>query len=192
MGGTYLEMPTDPSGGGETLTARDDLLALVPPPSRPAVVPDWAAVEARLGTRLPGDYKWLIETYGSGSFDEFLGVFQPGSRIDGLRLEHQAERTAWALDYLRDGGEQVPFRNDELLPFGRTDNGDFCYWVRHPADDPDAWTVVVNEARGPEWSAFDGGGAVAFLSMVLSGGHRVSVFPDDFPGAHPAFEPDEA
>jgi len=173
------------------MTSRDDLVRLVPPPSRQLGQPDWDAVEARLGTQLPSDYRWLVERYGPGSFDEFLHVFQPGSSVEPIQLEHQAERTAWALDYLRNGGEAIPYQNSELLSFGRTDNGDVCYWLRHPADNPDEWKVVVNEPRGPRWSTFERG-VVEFLIGVLSGTHRVSVFPDDFPSDEPEFAPYEA
>jgi SMI1/KNR4 family protein SUKH-1 len=170
------------------VTASDDLVALVAPPPRFPAILDWEAVEDRLGVRLPSDYKWLVERYGPGSFDDFLHIFQPGSDLESIRLEYQAERTAWALDYLRNGGESVPYENSELLSFGRTDNGDTCYWVRRPVDDPEAWTIVVNEARGPHWSTFEHG-VVQFVFDVLSGNHHVSVFPDDFPSWEPEFAP---
>jgi hypothetical protein len=170
------------------MTAREDLVRLVPPPLRTVAVPNWEAVEARLGVRLPGDYKWLIERYGPGSFG-FLQVLLPESSIENVRLEHQAKQTAEGLDYLRESGMDIPYQNAELLPFAGTNNGDFCYWLRHPADDPDAWTVVVGErSAGPEWSTFDGG-VVEFLYAVLSGRHQVSVFPEDFPSEEPTFEP---
>ena len=34
---------------------------------------DWAATEAALGTALPGDYKDIVDAFGAGSFDEYLG-----------------------------------------------------------------------------------------------------------------------
>jgi hypothetical protein len=169
----------------------DDLLRLVAAPARQDGDRDWSAIEAVLGTRLPSDYKWLVEHYGPGSFDEFVHVFQPGTPIEPVQLEKQAERTAWALDYLRSGGEAVPYENSELLSVCKTDNGDVGYWLRRPADSPDSWNIVVNEARGPRWSLFDGG-IVEFLVAVLSGNHRVTVFPDDFPSDQPEFAPYEA
>jgi hypothetical protein len=169
------------------MTASEDLVRLVPPPSRTVAVPDWEAVEVRLGARLPSDYKWLFEQYGSGRWDDFLTVLEPESSNDHVRLEHQAKRAAWALDYLRDGGLDIPYQIAELLPFAGTDNGDTCYWLRRPADDPDAWTVVVNKGD-PEWATFDGD-AVEFLFAVLSGRHDVYLFPEDFPSEEPTFQP---
>jgi hypothetical protein len=175
------------------MTGEDELLRLVPPPDQPRQFPGWTDVEARLGTRLPHDYKWLVEHYGPGSFDDFLHVLQPSVAAEPIQLEHQAERTAWTLDYLREGRghEQIPYENSELLAFCKTDNGDTGYWLRHPTNDPDAWTVVVNEARGPRWPKFKGG-AVEFLVAVLSGTHRIPVFPEDFPSDRPGFAPYDA
>lgn len=171
------------------MTVADELLRVVEPPEPPpSASVDWASLEGRIGTKLPNDYKWLIERYGPGSFDEFVHVLQPVTRNDAIRLEHRLERTSWTLDYLRRGGEEVPYSNDELLQAAATDNGDFIYWVRKPPEAPDSWTIVVNEARGPRWVTFKGG-LVAFLAAVLSGSFTVPVFPDDFPDAQPQFEP---
>jgi hypothetical protein len=168
------------------VTSQDDLERLIPAPVRRVPLPEWDSVEAALGVRLPSDYKWLVERYGPGSFDEFLHIFQPASSVEPVQLELQTREAAWALDYLRRGGEVIPYENSELLPSCRTDNGDTGYWLRHPADNPEAWTIVVNEARGTRWSTFDGG-IVSFLVAVLAGTHDVSVFPDDFPSEHPKF-----
>ena len=162
------------------MTSQDDLGRLAPAPVRRVALPDWDSVEATLGVRLPSDYKWLVERYGPGSFDEFLYVFQPGSPVEPFQLELQAGQTIRALDYLRRGGEVIPYENSELLASCRTDNGDTGYWLRRPADNPDAWNIVVNEARGTRWSTFDGG-IVTFLVAVLTGTHHVNVFPEDFP-----------
>ncbi len=171
------------------MTTNDDLFRVVPPPPRPPAEPaDWAALEARIRTALPSDYKWLVEHYGPGSFDAFLHVLQPAATHEAIRLEHSIERTNWTLGYLRDHGEDIPFANEELLPAAQSDNGDSIYWLRRPHDDPDRWTVVANEARGTRWVRFDGG-LVAFLAAVLDGSFRVPIFPDDFPSEEPVFEP---
>lgn len=174
------------------MTAQDDLARVVEPPRRSlAASVDWAALEARIGTALPSDYRWLVEHYGPGSFDEFLHVFQPVATHEAIRLEHVIEGASWTLDQIRESGEVIPFSNEELLPVAQTDNGDSVYWLRRPNDDPEQWTIVVNEPRGPEWVSFDGG-LVAFLAAVLGGSFVASIFPDDFPSEEPVFEPYEA
>jgi hypothetical protein len=39
---------------------------------------DWPAIEADLGTRLPSDYKEIVDLFGAGSFDEYFELAVPG------------------------------------------------------------------------------------------------------------------
>src|SRR5262249_44977111 len=73
-----------------------------------------------------------------------------------------------------------------VIPWGVTDNGDVCYWKTGLAD-PNTWTVVVNESRGPDWEHFKGT-MTEFLSAVVSRIHVCSIFPDDFPSGTPEFQ----
>ncbi|MGC4806738.1 SMI1/KNR4 family protein [Micromonospora sp. DT233] len=159
----------------------ESLEQLVRPPAEIPPPVDWGAVEARLGTPLPADYKWLVGRYGTGSFGGFLYVFHPDDPRPGLNLEHQRERTTWALRYLLDRGHALPRKPAELLSLGRSDNGDVIYWITEPAGDPDRWRVALGEPRGPLWEEFDGG-AVEWLAAVLSKRLRMRMFPKDFPG----------
>ncbi|GAA4996205.1 hypothetical protein GCM10023257_43000 [Streptomyces hyderabadensis] len=93
---------------------------------------DWPRVEQDLGVWLPGDYKWLVEQYGPGSFDGFLHVFQPVVPVATVRLVDRAERAAEILDQLREGEESIP-------------------WVTRPEDAPHSWTITANGARNTKW-----------------------------------------
>ena len=159
----------------------DDLVNLVPPPQQARIEVDWPRIEADLGTPLPRDYKVLVETYGPGSFDDFLNVFQPVTPFLTIELAYQARRGEETLDYLRDQGhEAIPFGRDELMAVAGTDNGDTIYWVKRPRDKPDAWTITGNEARNTDWPQFSDG-LVAFLYAIMSGRLRFPIFPEDFP-----------
>jgi hypothetical protein len=166
------------------------LRVVAPSPGTGLIQVDWSSVEQRMGHQLPADYMAICETYGPGTFDDFLHVFQPETAHEPIDLLHQRERTLWALTYLQERGEVMPYPLSGLLPAGRTDNGDVLYWLKQPADLPDKWQIVVNEARGPEWVLYRGG-LVDFLADVLSGAFRCAVFPDDFPSAKPMFRPYE-
>jgi hypothetical protein len=157
------------------VNALDDLRAIAPPPPGPPPPP------ADAGHPLPADYEQLAREYGPGSFAGFLWLLAPGAANQYLDLDRQAEVR---LDALRTLGEELPY--EPLLPFAFTDNGDVVYW--HATGDPDDWTVVVNESRGPEWHAFDGN-ATEFLVATLSGRERVPMFPEDFPSEEPGFQP---
>ena len=92
---------------------------------------------------------------------------------------------------LQKGGERIPYRltePPEIVAIGRTDNGGILYLVRRILNEPDTWTVAVNEARGDEWNKFDGD-ITDFLAGALSGAQRYSVFPSNFPMDVAPFEP---
>ncbi|MDJ0384680.1 hypothetical protein [Streptomyces sp. G-G2] len=93
------------------------------PPRRPNV--DWAQVEAGVGTRLPSDYKRMVETFGEGAFDAYLNLNQePWTHLkeDGLLIwagtEHEnlycwqtndGDADRWPVTVQTFDGELVPF-----------------------------------------------------------------------------------
>jgi hypothetical protein len=169
----------------------DKLQALVPPPIVRPIAPGWTLIESQLAIALPDDYKRLVEIYGPGSFDGFMWVLQPRYSNEYLDLVKQRDIRLGALRQVHEYGEVVQFPApdgvDSLLPWAITENGDVCFWLLAPVDDPNSWVVVVNESRGDTWYRFEGS-ASQFLAAVLSGSSRVPLFPDDFPSAHPAFQ----
>lgn len=174
--------------------AIEQLCALVAPPAHvvPSSESEWRRACQALGTQVPRDYVDLASTYGLGSFDNFLWIFHPVAEPPPLSIVGQAEAQLDALRVLEAQGEPMPYvvaeGSSELIPWAVTDNGDVCYWLTQPRNDPDEWTVVVNESRGPDWDRFDGS-VTEFLVAVLGGRTKVSVFPDDFPGRRPTFTP---
>lgn len=178
------------------MEAVDRILALMPPPRSPVETgtpASWAAAEAALHTSLPADYRRFIETYGSGSIDEFVTVLNAHSSMPSYRLDDYGETMLEVTRELRAGGiVPIPFplypEPGGLLPWGVTANGDWGYWIMDPADSPDAWGVVVSVDRGPDWFRHPGP-LTRFLAEILDGSTRVPFFPDDFPSSEPAFVP---
>ena len=136
------------------------------------------SIRGALGKDLPPDYVELARRYGPGCFGEFLWLLVPGAENRNLEMLTQTGHQRGALLYLREQGEELPYEPADLLPWAITDNGDVAYLLM--TNDP--WTVVINEGRGPDWHAFDGG-VTAFLAAWMSGRERVGVFPDDVPAA---------
>ncbi|MFF5707039.1 SMI1/KNR4 family protein [Streptomyces sp. NPDC012794] len=89
-----------------------------PPPRRPDI--DWEQAEARLGTRLPGDYTRMVETFGEGAFDAYLNLNQE----------------PW-----------TDLREDGLLIWAGTEHEDLYCW-RTDDGDPDRWPVAVRTFDG--------------------------------------------
>lgn len=173
--------------------ALSELIGVVPPPDGPGGTEvDWDTVERGLGLPLPRDYKDLIARYGPGGFDDFLHPYQPAADDEALDLVDRQRMDLGALREIQEEfPEDVPYRlagPAELVSAALTDNGDIVYWHVTDPGNPDAWTITVNESRGPEWFRYEGS-FTSFLADVLARRVRVTVFPDDFPDEDPAFIP---
>ena len=169
-------------------SALDQLISLIPPGRPASPHPDWSIVERNLGAGLPEDYKHLVNVYGPGTFDGFLWVLQPMPGNKQLDLVAKRDTMLNTLRTLADDGEVMPHPPDRLLPWAATNDGDICFWLRDPPDEPDKWSVVANESRGPIWEEF-AGSATEFLLALMSGSLHTPVFPDDFPSEQPSFNP---
>ncbi|MFG2823355.1 DNA/RNA non-specific endonuclease [Kitasatospora sp. NPDC048365] len=163
--------------------ALEQLSRLLPRPD--GVEPkDWDSVRRQLGTDLPADYKAFVDTYGGGYVDAYLWVLEPGCANEFYDLIDADEERAEAYEELWDGGEEKPAELDgtgaRLIPWASTDNGEFLFWLARPGQDPDEWTVMVNEARGPWWEHLDMGFS-QFLAAALTGEVRSEILSDSFP-----------
>ncbi|MFI1838381.1 Lsr2 family DNA-binding protein [Streptomyces olivaceoviridis] len=160
------------------MTLLQRLTELCPPPAPVQPPVDWESVESVLQLRLPEDYKQLTAAYDPGRFANFLWVYDPRHTSVHVNLLGPAQDRTRAQvrdDYAR-GIYPAPVDPELLLPCGGTDNGEDIFWITDPKDDPDAWTIAVNEARGPRWYTFDGD-LTQFLVAVLSGTTTVPQFP---------------
>ncbi|MFJ9831224.1 2-oxo acid dehydrogenase subunit E2 [Streptomyces sp. NPDC101169] len=99
---------------------------------------DWAALESRLGTALPADYKRMVETFGVGAFDGYLDLNQE----------------PW-----------TELREDGLLIWAGTEAEDVYCW-RTDGDDPGRWPVVVRSFDNTRDLAF-GPGTARFVCHAL-------------------------
>ncbi|MFD8015069.1 SMI1/KNR4 family protein [Streptomyces sp. NPDC058955] len=141
------------TGGG---TGLDTLTALVPPPPEPYLGErDWAWTHERLGTRLPTEYVRFTETYGGGTWRDWLRVKLPlgTGEYDLVAWAH------WCTDNYRDLRASFPDRHPlaawpepgGLLPFASSIDGDQLCWLTE-GDDPDAWPLIVfprHDRQGP-------------------------------------------
>lgn len=163
-----------------------DIVSLMTPPQMPNEAPmngEWPESEAKLGTSLPTDYKEFINLFGTGKIDNFLWIFNPFSQNENLNLEAQLHTQLTALSELQTYGEILPYRlfpeQDGIFPFASTENGDILFWQTKGM--PDEWTVVVNEARSPEWEMF----AMTMSEFLLKTLKR-QIHPKAFPSAFPS------
>ncbi|MFJ4920165.1 SMI1/KNR4 family protein [Streptomyces sp. NPDC088725] len=154
------------------------------PPAGPRRSRDWAAVEQQLGTALPQDYKELIGTYGGGVFDEEIWLLDPESLDKGYNLLDEAKARAEILANLWQVEPKPPqlLQDDgaTVLPWAYIEgSGAMLYWLRRPGQNPEEWTTLFNEGRGPEWE-YHPHSCAHFLFSALTG-EADTIYFDEFP-----------
>ncbi|MFD7261852.1 SMI1/KNR4 family protein [Streptomyces sp. NPDC059874] len=168
-----------------TETDCDRLSRLVPPPAVPVDAHgDWAAAESAIGTRLPDDYKRLVEIYGWGEFRDFLYLQTPfgTSRHNGI---------AWQRAHLTGSPERdrerypYPLHPDPggLLVWGTTMDADRLCWLT--SGSPDRWPVVVWGRDG--WYETHSMGAAAYIEGWAAGRVGSRLLMQAQPGLAPWF-----
>jgi hypothetical protein len=160
----------------------ESLMRLCPPPPDGGRAVDWAAVEEALGTLLPADYKRLVETYGGGLFGDTLWLLEPGCPDPMYDLLAQTAEREEILAGFWEAGEDKPSELEEpgtrLVPWAYAEGaGHFLYWLVRPGTEPEQWTVLLNEGRGPLWDAYPMS-CGQFLLEVLSGTTTSFYFTD--------------
>ncbi|MBN0048648.1 SMI1/KNR4 family protein [Streptomyces actuosus] len=111
-----------------------------------------------MGIVLPADYKRLVEVYGGGVFAGILRLLEPDCPDAMYDLVAQTAEREEILAELWEAGEDKPSELQDgrarLVPWGYDEGtGLFLYWLVRPEAEPEEWTVVLNEGRGPLWEA---------------------------------------
>lgn len=160
----------------------ENLVRVVPPPAAPdeAYSGPWEAIEADLGTKLPQDYKDFVRLYGYGNFMEFLCVHVPVSSSPYVTLQSEVREICDTVRIVGSADDYLPYplwpEPGGLLPFGKTDFGDFLFWL--PRGLPDDWGVVVWDRGMGHYEAFDCG-LTDFLAGLATGDIEPKEFPED-------------
>jgi hypothetical protein len=122
------------------------LRTLVPPPDRPYLGGGtWQRLSRTLGVALPTEYVDLMDTYGAGTWSNWLR-FYPPLRFRSPSFANQVESV---LDAYRGLREEFPEYHplatwpepDGFLPFADTIDGDCLGWLVDGA--PDGWPLIV-------------------------------------------------
>jgi len=176
------------------------LIQFILPPSEPyeTVTPKaWEKIEQRLGIPLPPDYKAFINDYGTGSFDDFIIVYNPFAQNEylnpffALDTLHQADRQTQLL------GDRVwtavhPFElypaPNGLLPWGcttpavplggTTNFGDTFFWqIKGP---PETWETIFYNLRSGEYEVWKYP-QTEFLYRLFARQIESVLLPEDYP-----------
>jgi hypothetical protein len=173
----------------------EDLVALVPPPIRPAQVgtqEEWDAVQAAIGLSLPDELAELSMRYGSGFFKDgdftltIFNVFGP-LFVDRCKFR-RAIRTD--LGFQNSGDPWAAFLRDKF-EFARVDwsqEGGETYVLWDMAYESAAWPICVPAAGN--WQQRFNLRLVPFLVEAFSGRLVVERFPSRFENLRFVSEPE--
>ncbi|WP_405696508.1 hypothetical protein [Streptomyces sp. NBC_01185] len=112
-----------------------------------------------MGIAPPADYKQLVRTHGGRLFAGVLHLLEPGCPDATYDVVARTTERAEILAELWAGGEERPPEllegGTRLAPWGYAEgSGRFLYWLVRPGVEPEEWTVILNEGRGPLREAY--------------------------------------
>lgn len=127
--------------GGDWVARLVAITGWTPSPQQLAI--DWARIEEEAGTRLPDDYKHMVETFGGGAFDGYLTLNQ----------------APWTHP-----------REDGLLIWASTEHENLYGWQTDSSTDPDHWCVSVRTSDDG-FATFDCSTAQFICDILLDSHH---------------------
>lgn len=134
---------------------------------------DWRAIERSLGgTRLPADYRLLVESFPDGRFRDLIKIIRPG--MNGGSDKEYLGYFATQLDDMRgwreDGDGEFPYpifpETGGVLPWGQGPAGELFFWLTDDGD-PDHWPTVWADRFYAEWHRYDLRMSEVLLRVVL-------------------------
>ncbi|WP_175412329.1 SMI1/KNR4 family protein [Streptomyces sp. TRM64462] len=110
---------------------------------------DWAAIESRIGTALPADYKELCEAFGNGGFCDYFTVYASADGADSKLADvyednwRIAEEDSAGWDYYLPQGLFRPGGRGGIFQWGASVQGDEFAWLADSSTSPESWPVLA-------------------------------------------------
>ncbi len=165
------------------MNKRERIAQIMPVPSAPIErgSPDrWGPVEALVRTALPDDYKWFINTYGSGYIGSFMYLCNPFSQKTYMHLTTAFDILTAILSVINSFDPEFPYsifpKPNGLFPFGATKNGDNLCWIT--TGHPNEWPLFILEARTTNFDEYKGT-IVDFIIDLLENKPHGKQIPSD-------------
>lgn len=162
----------------------EKLMITAPPPEVPAESGSqdkWSEVEQALGTKLPGDYKEMINIYGTGCFGNYIYPYNPFSPAQDLVAIVPAILELYNQGRIQSPEYHCPVpsypASGGLLPWGSGEDSELLCWrTEGPID---RWSIVVLDNHYSEQYFECEYSLTDFLVEWLNGELVINVFPDD-------------
>lgn len=139
---------------------------------------DWMGFQKKFNIKFPSDYVKFIETYGTGSINNFLWILTPYESNQNINIFSKAEIMRDSYNYMKNmfpGIFSYCIYPDEggLLPWGYTDNSDELYF------DLKNDTIIVMESRYSDIYEYKMG-MIEFLYKLFMKDINCNAFPESF------------
>jgi hypothetical protein len=170
----------------------DELLSVIAPPKEPVDAHgDWGELVEQLGLSLPVDYMQFVDSFGSGSLNDFIYVFNPFATNRNLNLLYKLAQTLGALRELKKNhpalaAYRLLFEPGGLLPWGITDNGDIFCWITE--GETGRWSSVLWPRHDDKTEEFKMP-MTALIARLLSRRVACDLLPQDLFLGAPRFMP---
>ena len=142
---------------------------------------EWNKAQQEHGVVFPVDYVEFVDTYGTGSIDDFLWIYTPWCQNENLNIFTRGKIVGDAYrasheEFPKDFPFAVYPEKGGLLPFGGTDNGDEFYWLTDDIN-PEKWKLIVYMDRSDEYLEYNLN-LMDFLTGIFSGEIECEVMPE--------------
>nr|WP_317356409.1 SMI1/KNR4 family protein [uncultured Tyzzerella sp.] len=143
---------------------------------------DWLKFEKKLGIILPNDYKDFIETYGTGSINNFIWFLTPFSEDDNINYLKRMNIMLQSYNVSKNNFPEEFIHNtypekNGLLPWGYTENGDEMFWLIN--DNIEDWLIIAYESRSSKFYSYEMS-FVEFIYKLITKKLVCDIFPQDF------------
>lgn len=132
------------------------LVQVLKRPSRPhyavTEASEWLAIMDKFGVRLPTDFQDFIGIYGTGTVGDFVLIFNPFSPDKYSNLFFNMEFILSSAYQAKEFPLPLYPQSGGLLPFAKTDDGDYLWWKTE--GEADNWTIVVTEVRSDNYEVY--------------------------------------
>ncbi len=177
------------------------LIQVLPPPAAPMetgpadpmeAMKAWTEFFERIGIRLPNDYQQFVRTYGTGSVNEHIHVFNPFTKNEHVNLLNQIPRNLSAFREIKgEFPEAVPFpllyEPGGLLPWGVSIDGDVYCWLTTGLEGAWKTVVICRHSQAEQFSC----SMTDFLAGAITGAvESYSILEDFVPETGAVFLPD--
>jgi hypothetical protein len=152
---------------------------------------DWEAVEQRLETPLPGDYKQFMSRFPSGMFRDTVKMWNPAKNTEHLtKFQEERDRILIGVGIAWEHYDTFPPFPEPggVIPFAADAAGGALFWLPWTSD-PGKWHVVYQSRHSPDdWTKTKRSMTAVMLELATSRGKR-NILGWDMSAAGRLFEP---